>query len=101
VLSNLVGNAHKFTPEGGHIEVRIEAVDGFARFTVADTGPGLGAQDLPHVFDRFWQARRVRRGGVGLGLPITKGIVDAHGGRIWAESVAGVGTTFHFTIPVV
>jgi PAS domain S-box-containing protein len=100
VLSNLVGNAHKFTPEGGRIEARVEAVQGFAQFTVSDTGPGLSERDLPHVFDRFWQARRVRRGGVGLGLPIAKGIVDAHGGRIWAESVPGVGTTFHFTIPV-
>ena len=70
------------------------------RFSVADTGPGLSARDLPHIFDRFWQSRRVRRGGVGLGLPITKGIVNAHGGDIWVESTAGVGTTFFFTLPV-
>ena len=100
VLSNLIGNAHKFTPEGGQIEIKVEATEGFARFTVGDTGPGLSSQDLPHIFDRFWQARRVRRGGVGLGLPITKGIVDAHGGRIWAESSPGVGTTFYFTLPL-
>lgn len=100
VLWNLIGNAHKFTPEGGLVALRVGTADGFAQFTVSDTGPGLSAQDLPHVFDRFWQARRVRRGGVGLGLPITKGIVQAHGGRIWAESSAGVGTTFHFTIPI-
>jgi signal transduction histidine kinase len=100
VLSNLVGNAHKFTPEGGRIALRIDALEGFARFVIADSGPGLSSQDLPHIFDRFWQARRVRRGGVGLGLPITKGIVDAHGGRIWAESSAGVGTKFFFTIPI-
>jgi PAS domain S-box-containing protein len=99
VLSNLVGNAHKFTPEGGHVELRAEPLEGFVRFSVADTGPGLSVRDLPHIFDRFWQARRVRRGGVGLGLPITKGIVNAHGGHIWAESTAGVGTTFFFTIP--
>jgi signal transduction histidine kinase len=100
VLANLVGNAHKFTPEGGRIEVRADAVEAAVRFTVSDTGPGLAAEDLPHVFDRFWQARRVRRGGVGLGLPITKGIIDAHGGRIWVESSAGVGTTFYFTLPL-
>ncbi|HET7731171.1 MAG TPA: PAS domain-containing sensor histidine kinase [Usitatibacter sp.] len=99
VLSNLVGNAHKFTPEGGHVELRAEPLDGFVRFSVADTGPGLSVRDLPHIFDRFWQARQFRRGGVGLGLPITKGIVNAHGGHIWAESTAGVGTTFFFTIP--
>ena len=99
VLSNLIGNAHKFTPEGGQVELRVEALDGFVRFAVADTGPGLSAQDLPHIFDRFWQSRRVRRGGVGLGLPITKGIVNAHGGDIWAASTAGVGTTFFFTLP--
>jgi PAS domain S-box-containing protein len=100
VLSNLIANAHKFTPEGGRIAVKAERIGNEVRFCVEDTGPGVSSQDLPHVFDRFWQARRVRRGGVGLGLPITKGIIDAHGGRIWAESVAGVGSTFHFTLPI-
>jgi signal transduction histidine kinase len=100
VLSNLIGNAHKFTPEGGRITVKVEETGDCVRFSVVDTGPGVSAQDLPLVFDRFWQARRVRRGGVGLGLPITKGIIDAHGGRIWAESVAGLGSTFHFTIRI-
>lgn len=99
VLANLIGNAHKFTPEGGRIELSAVASHDSVCFTVRDTGPGLAAADLPYVFERFWQARRVRRGGVGLGLPITKGIVDAHGGRIWVESSAGVGTTFHFTLP--
>jgi signal transduction histidine kinase len=75
-------------------------IEGEVRFEVTDTGPGLSTHDLPHIFDRFWQARRVRRGGVGLGLPITKGIVDAHGGRIWATSKAGVGTSFFFTLPL-
>ena len=100
VLSNLVGNANKFTPEGGRIRMDVALVEGWARFAISDTGPGIGRHDLPHIFDRFWQARQVRRGGVGLGLAICKGIVDAHGGTIWAESSAGVGTTFFFTLPI-
>jgi PAS domain S-box-containing protein len=100
VLANLIGNAHKFSPEGGRIELAVAALPDGVRFTVSDTGPGLAAEDQPFVFERFWQARRVRRGGVGLGLPITKGIVDAHKGRIWVESSPGVGTTFHFTLPL-
>ena len=100
VLSNLVGNANKFTPEGGRITLEVVPAEACARFAISDTGPGISREDLPHIFDRFWQARRVRRGGVGLGLAISKGIVDAHGGSIWAESCAGVGTTFFFTLPV-
>ena len=100
VLSNLVGNANKFTPEGGRITLEVSPAEDCARFAISDTGPGISREDLPHIFDRFWQARRVRRGGVGLGLAISKGIVDAHGGSIWAESCAGVGTTFFFTLPV-
>ena len=99
VLSNLVGNASKFTPEGGRISMSAEAEGGEVRFCVSDTGPGIEARDLPHIFDRFWQVRRVRRGGVGLGLAISKGIVEAHGGRIWATSEPGVGSRFHFTLP--
>ena len=70
-------------------------------FSVSDTGPGIAPESLAHVFDRFWQAAtRARRLGAGLGLPITKGIVDAHGGRIWVESELGRGTTFFFTVPI-
>jgi PAS domain S-box-containing protein len=98
VLSNLVGNAVKFTPEGGRIVVSLEPGEREVRFCVSDTGPGIEAQDLPHIFDRFWQVRRLRRGGVGLGLAITKGIVEAHGGRIWARSVPGIGSEFFFTL---
>jgi signal transduction histidine kinase len=68
-------------------------------FSVADTGRGIPAENLPHVFDRFWQANRAARDGAGLGLAITKGIVEAHGGRIWVESKPGQGTTFFFSIP--
>jgi signal transduction histidine kinase len=70
-------------------------------FSVADTGPGIAAADLPHVFDRFWQARQSgRRGSAGLGLAIVKGIIEAQGGRVWVESEAGAGSTFFFTAPV-
>ena len=64
-----------------------------------DTGAGIAAEEMPHVFDRFWQAQKARRAGAGLGLQIVKGIVEAHGGRIWVESEVGVGTTFYFTLP--
>jgi len=66
---------------------------------VADTGPGISIDDLPHIFDRYWQARTTARLGTGLGLSISKGIVEAHDGRIWAESIPGQGATFFFTIP--
>jgi signal transduction histidine kinase len=69
------------------------------RFSVADTGSGIAEEDLLHLFDRFWQARRARRGGAGLGLAITRGIVEAHGGRLEVESEVGRGTTFYFTLP--
>jgi signal transduction histidine kinase len=70
-------------------------------FSVADTGPGIEPEDLEHIFDRFWQARRSRAAGrgLGLGLAIVKGIVQAHGGRVWAESQPGEGTTIRFTLP--
>jgi signal transduction histidine kinase len=70
------------------------------RFWVRDTGPGIAVEDQPHLFDRFWQARTTKRGGTGLGLPIVKGIIEAHGGRVWVETAAASGTTFFFTIPI-
>jgi len=69
------------------------------QFSVADTGCGIESEQLPHVFDRFWQTPEAKRGGVGLGLPIVKGIIEAHGGRVWVQSVPGQGSTFFFTIP--
>jgi PAS domain S-box-containing protein len=100
VFDNLIGNAIKFTKEGGHIVVSAIARDDGVLFSVADSGAGIAPESVPHVFDRFWQATtRERRLGAGLGLPITKGIVEAHGGRIWVESKVGEGTTFFFTIP--
>jgi PAS domain S-box-containing protein len=99
VLENLVGNAIKFTPGGGRITLGAAVREGEVLFWVADTGRGISPDELPHVFDRFWQAQKGSRMGAGLGLPITRGIVEAHGGRIWVESVPGRGSIFFFTIP--
>lgn len=100
VLANLLGNALKFTPAGGQISVGAQRDDQCVRVSVADTGVGIAAGNLPHVFDRFWQAKRASRAGAGLGLAIVKGIVESHGGRIWVDSREGQGSTFHFTLPI-
>ncbi|HEV2132508.1 MAG TPA: ATP-binding protein [Longimicrobiaceae bacterium] len=100
VFFNLVGNAIKFAPEGGRITLRADARDGEVSFAVADTGPGIAAEDLPHVFEPYWQGPRHARQGAGLGLSIARGIVEGHGGRIWVESQTGAGSTFYFTIPI-
>lgn len=98
VLSNLVGNAIKFTPSGGRISVRVRSMGGGVQFSVQDTGPGIPPEHLPHIFGAFWQADPNDRRGIGLGLAICKAIVEAHGGRLWVESRVGSGTTFHFTL---
>jgi PAS domain S-box-containing protein len=100
VLSNLVGNAIKFTPEGGNVRVRLTRSGDEVVVSITDTGIGISAEDLPHVFERFWRARDTKAKGVGLGLSIASGIIEAHGGRIWAESKLGVGTTMTFALPV-
>lgn len=101
VFTNLVGNAIRFTPAGGSITVSA-APDGLnlVQFTVRDTGSGIADENIPHVFDRFWQARHGARSGAGLGLAIAKGIVEAHGGAIHVSSKLGEGTEFAFTLPV-
>ena len=100
VFSNLVGNAVKFTPAGGTVTLSVHQRDGEMVFSVNDSGPGIPAEHISHVFDRFWQARRTGRHGIGLGLAIVKGIVEAHGGAIWVESELGVGSVFRFTVPL-
>ena len=99
VLENLIGNAIKFTPAGGRITVGAVTRDHEVVFRVTDTGAGIAPENQARVFDRFWQASRTGGLGAGLGLPITKGIVEAHGGRIWVESAEGRGSTFFFTVP--
>ncbi len=100
VLSNVVGNAIKFSPNNGTITVEVR--DGPADnvlFAVRDNGQGIPVDALPHIFDRYWQPPRTKQQGIGLGLSIAKGIIDAHGGRIWVESKEGIGSTFYFTLP--
>jgi signal transduction histidine kinase/DNA-binding NarL/FixJ family response regulator len=112
-LSNLISNALKFTPPGGRVELAVQAIYSEAgvgasrvsratgvRFLVADTGHGIPSEDLPHVFDWFWHSPRDARTGVGLGLAITKGIVEAHRGHLRVESALGRGSTFSFTVPL-
>lgn len=99
VFSNLVGNAVKYTPPDSPITVSAELDGPDVRFTVADRGPGIAPESLPHIFDRFFQVRKTGGHGIGLGLAIVKGIVEAHGGNVWAESEPGAGSRFHFTLP--
>jgi signal transduction histidine kinase len=100
VFSNLGGNAVKFTPRDGRVEIRATGRDRAVEFIVRDTGSGIRPEDLPHVFERFWQARKRERAGVGLGLAIVKGIIEAHGGEIHVDSEPGQGSRFAFTLPV-
>jgi signal transduction histidine kinase len=103
VLDNLVGNAVKFSDAGGRIAVRATRGEGSTtevRFSVSDTGPGIPPEVLKELFQRFWQANAADRRGIGLGLAICKGIVEAHGGRIWCESQLGHGARFTFTLPI-
>jgi signal transduction histidine kinase len=99
VLSNLLGNAIKFTPVGGTITIRTERRGDDLSIAVADTGPGIAADHLPHVFERYWKAQSTSQPGSGLGLYIASGIVEAHGGKIWAESSAA-GAKFTFILPL-
>ncbi|HBY93629.1 MAG TPA: two-component sensor histidine kinase [Chloroflexi bacterium] len=102
VLYNLVQNAIRHTPADGTIAISVRPVAGAVEVCVADTGEGIASEDLPHVFERFYRGEKSRSrstGGTGLGLAIARGIVEAHGGAIWAESNQGHGTTVRFTLP--
>ena len=99
VINNLLDNAIRLTQRGGRIVLRAEEVPGAVRISVSDTGPGIDAAEIPHLFDRFWQGQRSHRGSSGLGLAIAKGIVEAHQGRIWVESTVGRGSTFFIELP--
>jgi signal transduction histidine kinase len=100
VLGNLITNAVKFSAHGSKIVIAVEAVDQQARFSVRDTGVGIPGDKLDAVFERFWQVGENDRRGLGLGLYISKCLVQAHGGKIWAESQLGAGSTFFFTVPL-
>jgi len=100
VLVNLIHNAVKFTRPGGEVVLGAESVIGEVRFAVRDTGIGIPAEDVTRIFERFYRVDKSRTGsGTGLGLSIAKHIVEAHNGKIWAESVEGRGSTFYFSIP--
>ncbi len=104
VLVNVLGNALQYTPAGGQVWVAVRRVGDDVQFVVRDTGRGIPAEDLPHIFERFYRVDKSRArasGGSGIGLTISKHIVEAHGGRIWAQSKGkGEGSAFGFTIPV-
>lgn len=101
VLSNLIGNSMKFTPAGGLISFRADQRQkNFVIFAISDSGPGIPTEHLREIFNPYWQAEQTERMGAGLGLPIARGIVESHGGRIWVESEQGRGTTFYFTLPI-
>ncbi|MBI5244701.1 MAG: response regulator [Elusimicrobia bacterium] len=101
VLVNLVNNALKFTPKGGSVTISAKPADGVVHFCVSDTGRGIAKPDLERVFERFYQVPETRNlhKGLGLGLSIVRGLIELHGGRIWAESEPGKGARFHFTLP--
>jgi two-component system, OmpR family, phosphate regulon sensor histidine kinase PhoR len=103
VFENLIDNAIKYTPQGTLIEVGARLRENEVEASVKDNGPGIPAEDLPHIFERFYRVDKGRsreKGGTGLGLSIVKHIVQLHGGRVWVESVLGKGTTFYFSLPV-
>jgi signal transduction histidine kinase len=103
VLFNLLDNAVRFTPDGGEVTVSAGTVDGRCEVSVTDTGPGIPPEHLPLLFERFYrvdEARSRGEGGTGIGLAIARSVVEAHGGRIWAESEPGKGSVFRFELPV-
>jgi signal transduction histidine kinase len=101
IMMNLLTNALKYSKAGTEIQVVLAHRAGEVTTTVRDEGPGIDPKDLPRLFDRFYRTESARRcEGLGLGLYITKGLVDAHGGRLWVESALDNGSAFSFTLPV-
>jgi signal transduction histidine kinase len=103
VLFNLLDNAFRFTPDGGSVRIGAALANGSCEVSVEDTGPGIPAEHLPLVFERFYRVDPSRSrddGGTGIGLAIARSIIEAHGGKIWAESADGKGSTFRFVLPV-
>ncbi len=103
VLKNLISNALRSTSKGGSIVLEISKINNSVEFSVNDSGKGIGEKDLPFIFERFYRAEKSRQrqaGGAGLGLTISKRLVEAHGGKIWAQSTVGKGTQIHFTLPL-
>jgi signal transduction histidine kinase len=102
-ISNLVDNALTFTNENGHVLISAEKLPGYIKVSVVDDGIGVSAKDLPRVFDRFFQVQSHltrRHGGMGLGLSVTKSMIELHGGQIWVESIEGKGSNFSFLVPI-
>lgn len=99
VLSNLIGNALKFTPERGAVSISARKENGGVRFEVSDTGVGIATDNVPRVFERFWKSDARSARGAGLGLYVAKGIVEAHGGKIWVDTTPGMGSSFQFDLP--
>ena len=102
VIFNLLSNAVKFTPTGGHVDLKSAQVDGEVLVSVADTGPGIAPEDQERIFEEFQQTGvgAGQREGTGLGLALSKRLVELHGGRIWVDSEPGKGSTFVFTLPL-
>jgi signal transduction histidine kinase len=100
ILLNLLGNALKYSPADQHVRLRVMPADKEVRFCIEDRGPGILRQDIPHLFNKYFRgAEGTRKGGIGLGLHITKILVEAHSGRLWVESTPGKGSSFFFSIP--
>ena len=100
VLGNLLQNACKFTPAGGTIRISATALDGNVQVAICDTGPGIAPDEITKVFERYWHAgRQSKVRSTGLGLAIARGIIEAHGGRLWVDSTLGEGSTFYFAVP--